>query len=278
MQPLNINMYDVDYDFIPVLGMKVVAGRPFSTAYGSDSTKAIVINEATVKLLGYASNKDAVGKKFSQWGREGTIVGVIQNFHYRSLQENIEPLNMRVNPSNARLMTFKISSKNIPNTIAAIQKMWKALVPQYPFNYSFLDQNFNKQYDSDVRFGELFMYFAILAIFISCLGLLGLASYNTLQRTREIGIRKVLGASVSGIVNMLSKEFLQLVFIAAIIAFPLAWFGMNKWLQSYAYKIDIGWWVFIAAGSLALFIALTTVSFQAIRAALANPVKSLRSE
>jgi len=278
MQPLNLNMYDVDYDFIPVLGMKVVAGRSFSTAYGTDSTKATVINEATVKLLGYVSNNDAIGKKFSQWGREGTIIGVVKDFHYQSLQENIEPLNMRVNPSNARLMTFKISSKDIPATITAIQKMWKALVPQYPFNYSFLDQNFNKQYDSDERFGKLFMYFAVLAIFISCLGLLGLASFNTLQRTREIGIRKVLGASVPGIVNMLSKEFLQLVIIAAIIAFPTAWIGMNKWLQAYAYKINIGWWVFAIAGMLSITIAITTVSFQAIRAALANPVKSLRSE
>jgi len=152
------------------------------------------------------------------------------------------------------------------------------LVPQRPFSYSFLDENFNKQYLGEDRFGKLFLYFAFLAIFISCLGLLGLASYSTLQRTREIGIRKVLGATVPGIVNMLSKEFMWLVLIAAFIAFPIAWYGMHTWLQDFAYKIDIAWWVFAVAGILAFFIAITTVSFQAIRAALANPVKSLRSE
>ena len=278
MQPLNINMYDVDYDFIPVYGMKVIAGRTFSTDYGTDTTKAIVINEATVKALGYRSPNEAIGKRFSQWGREGKIIGVVKDFHYRSLQQNVEPLNMRVNPSNARIITLKIASKDIPATIAAVQSKWNELIPQRPFNYTFVDENFNKQYATEERFGTLFLYFAVLAIFISCLGLLGLASYSTLQRTREIGIRKVLGASIPGIVNMLSKEFLQLVFIAAIIAFPLAWLGMHKWLQDFAYKVSIGWWVFVAAGSLAFIIAIMTVSFQAIRAALANPVKSLRSE
>ncbi|MEO6851557.1 MAG: FtsX-like permease family protein, partial [Mucilaginibacter sp.] len=278
MQPVNINMYDVDYDFIPVYGMKVIAGRAFSTNFATDSTKSIVVNEATVRLLGYKSPNDAIGKKFSQWGREGQIVGVVKDFHYRSLQENIEPLNMRVNPTNARIFTLKISSKDIPATVAAIQSKWKALIPQRPFNYAFVDDNFNKQYSAEQRFGTLFLYFAVLAIFISCLGLLGLASYSTLQRTREIGIRKVLGASIAGIVNMLSKEFLQLVFIAAIIAFPLSWFGMNSWLKDFAYKTPVGWLVFAIAGTLAFMIAIITVSFQAIRAALANPVKSLRSE
>jgi len=278
MQPLNINMYDVDYDFIPEYGMKIIAGRTFSKDYGTDTTKATVINEATVKILGYASPKDAIGKKFSQWGRDGQIIGVVKNFHYRSLQENVEPLNMRVNPSNARIFTLKIAATGVPATIAAIETKWKSLIPQRPFNYTFVDDNFNKQYAGEERFGKLFMYFAVLAIFISCLGLLGLASYSTLQRTREIGIRKVLGASIPGIVNMLSKEFLILVVIAAFIAFPLSWYGMNSWLKDFAYKENISWMVFAIAGLLAFMIAITTVSFQAIRAALANPVKSLRSE
>jgi putative ABC transport system permease protein len=278
MQPMNINMYNIDYDFIKIYGMKVIAGRAFSKDYGTDSTKAIVINEATVKNLGYASPNDAIGKKFSQWGREGKIIGVVKDFHYRSLQQNVEPLNMRVNPSDAGTFTLKISSENIPATLSAIENKWKVLIPQRPFNYAFVDENFNKQYATEERFGKLFMYFAILAIFISCLGLLGLASYSTLQRTREIGIRKVLGASIPGIVNMLSKEFLQLVFIAAFIAFPLAWYGMHSWLKDFAYKVDIGWLVFAVAGILAFMIAIATVSFQAIRAAVANPVKSLRSE
>jgi putative ABC transport system permease protein len=278
MQPLNINMYDVDYDFIPVYGMKIIAGRTFSTAFPSDSTKSVVINEATVKSLGYASPNDVIGKKFSQWGRDGQIIGVVKDFHYRSLQENVEPLNMRINPSNARIFTLKIAAQNIPATIAAVENKWKALIPQRPFNYTFVDANFNKQYATEERFGKLFMYFAVLAIFISCLGLLGLASYSTLQRTREIGIRKVLGASIPGIVNMLSKEFLLLVLVAALIAFPLSWFGMHSWLEDFAYRISIGWLVFAVAGLLSLMIAITTVSFQAIKAALANPVKSLRSE
>ncbi|MFI5159850.1 MAG: ABC transporter permease [Sphingobacteriales bacterium] len=278
MQPLNINMYDVDYDFIPEYGMKVIAGRTFSKDYGTDTTKATVINEATAKILGYTSPKDAIGKKFSQWGRDGQIIGVVKDFHYRSLQENVEPLNMRVNPSNARIFTLKIAATGIPATLAAIEAKWKLLIPQRPFNYAFVDENFNKQYAGEERFGKLFMYFAVLAIFISCLGLLGLASYSTLQRTREIGIRKVLGASIPGIVNMLSKEFLILVVIAAFIAFPLAWYGMNRWLKDFAYKENISWMIFAVAGLLAFMIAITTVSVQAIRAALANPVKSLRSE
>jgi putative ABC transport system permease protein len=278
MQPLNINMYDVDYDFIPVYGMKIIAGRTFSPDFPSDTTKSVVINEATVKILGFTSPIQAIGKKFDQWGRHGQIVGVVKDFHYRSLQENVEPLNMRVNPSNARIFTLKIAPQSIPATIAAVERKWKELIPQRPFNYSFVDKEFNKQYATEERFGKLFMYFAVLAIFISCLGLLGLASYSILQRTREIGIRKVLGASIAGIVNMLSKEFLQLVLIATLVAFPLSWYGMNKWLKGYAYRIDINWIVFAMAGVLAFSIAIATISFQAIRAALANPVKSLRSE
>jgi putative ABC transport system permease protein len=278
MLPMNLNLYDVDYDFISQYGIKIVAGRAFSTAFATDSTKSFIINETAVKNLGYASAKDAIGKNFSQWGRKGQIIGVVQDFHYQSLQQNVKPLNLRINPHNINVFTVKIKGGNIPATIAAIETKWKALIPQRPFTYYFLDQNFNKQYATEERFGKLFMNFAVLAIMISCLGLLGLASYSTLQRTREIGIRKVLGATVPGIVNMLSKEFMILVLIASLIAFPIAWLGMHSWLKDFAYKINIGWWVFAVAGILAFMIAITTVSFQAIRAALANPVKSLRSE
>jgi putative ABC transport system permease protein len=185
---------------------------------------------------------------------------------------------MRINLRGTGAFTLKIEAKNVPATISAIQSRWRALAPERPFNYVFVDETFNKQYASEVTFGNLFVNFAVLAIFISCLGLLGLASYSTIQRTREIGIRKVLGASVSGIVNMLSQEFLILVLISALIAFPLAWFTMHNWLQDFAYRITISWWIFVFAGVLALVIAFTTVSFQAIKAALTNPVKSLRSE
>ena len=278
MQHMVINLYEVDYDFIPQFEMKVVAGRIFSKAFGTDSTQAIVINEAAAKYLGYRTPAEAVGRNFSQWGRTGKIIGVLKDFHFQSLQEKVQPLNMRINPVRTRFFTLKIESKNIPSTIAAIQNRWKTLVPERPFNYAFVDDKFNEQYAAQVNFGNLFMYFAVLAICISCMGLFGLASYSTIQRTREIGIRKVFGASVTGIVNMLSIEFLQLVIISSLIAFPLAWFAMNKWLQDFAYRIAIGWWVFALAGVIALVIAFATVSFQAVKAALANPVESLRSE
>jgi putative ABC transport system permease protein len=278
LMSMNMNLYDVDFDFMPQYGMKMVAGRNFSKEFATDTTQSFVVNETAAKNLGYASPKDAIGKKFNQWGRKGQIIGVVQDFHFESLQQNVKPLNLRINPRNINVFTLKIKGGDIPNTIAAVESKWKVLAPQRPFTYYFLDQNFNKQYATEDRFGKLFMYFAVLAIMISCLGLLGLASYSTLQRTREIGIRKVLGASVPGIVNMLSQEFMLLVFIAAIIAFPLAWVGMHSWLKDFAYKVNIGWWVFAVAGILAMMIAVTTVSFQAIKAALANPVKSLRSE
>ncbi len=278
MQQMNMNMYDIDYDFIPQFEMKLAAGRIFSKAFGTDTTQAIVINEATAKSLGYRNPADAVGRNYSQWGRTGKIIGVLKDFHFQSLQETVKPLNMRINTRGTGAFTLKIEAKNVPATISAIQNRWKALAPERPFNYVFVDETFNKQYASEVTFGNLFVNFAVLAIFISCLGLLGLASYSTIQRTREIGIRKVLGASVSGIVNMLSQEFLILVLISSLIAFPIAWFTMHSWLQDFAYRISINWWIFVFAGVLALVIAFTTVSFQAIKAALTNPVKSLRSE
>jgi putative ABC transport system permease protein len=278
MQQMNMNMYDVDYDFIPQFEMNLAAGRIFSKAFGTDTTQAIVINEAAAKSLGYRNPADAVGRNYSQWGRTGKIIGVLKDFHFQSLQETVKPLNMRINLRGTGAFTLKIAAKEVPATISALQSKWKTLAPERPFNYVFVDETFNKQYASEVTFGNLFLNFAVLAIFISCLGLLGLASYSTIQRTREIGIRKVLGASVSGIVNMLSVEFLILVLISSLIAFPLAWFTMHNWLQDFAYRITISWWIFVFAGVLALVIAFTTVSFQAIKAALTNPVKSLRSE
>lgn len=278
MMPMNMNLYDVDYDFVQQYGLQLLAGRAFSTAFPTDSTKAFIINQAALKQLGYASPGEAIGKRFNQWGRSGQIIGVVKDFHFESLQQNIKPLNLRINLKDINVFTVEIKGGEIPNTIKAIQDKWKALAPQRPLNSYFLDDNFNKQYLTEDRFGKLFMYFAVLAIVISCLGLFGLASYSTLQRTREIGIRKVLGASVPRIVNMLSKEFLLLIAIAALIAFPIAWLSMHSWLNDFAYRISIGWWTFAVAAMLAFMIAIFTISFQAIRAALANPVKSLRSE
>ena len=256
----------------------MAAGRPFSREFGTDTTQAMVLNEAAVKMFGYSSPEQAIGKRFKQWGREGKIIGVVKDFHFRSLQQPIKPLSMRIEPGGCELVSANVAAANLPATISAIENKWKQLIPNRPFSYFFMDEYFDKLYRGEERFGKLFLNFAILAIFISCLGLLGLASYSTIQRTKEIGIRKVLGASVSNIVSLLSRDFLKLVAISSLIAFPVAWFAMNKWLQDFAYRTSVGWWVFIAAGILATLIALFTISFQAIKAAISNPVKSLRTE
>ncbi|MDN5284985.1 MAG: transporter permease [Mucilaginibacter sp.] len=278
LQIANLDLYFVDYDYVNQFKIKMVAGRAFSREFGTDTAQAMLLNEAAVKMFGYSSPQQAVGRRFKQWGREGKIVGVMKDFHFRSLQEVIKPLSMRIELKQLGLISVKVSPQNITGTIAAIENKWKTLIPTRPFNYYFLDEFFDRQYRSEQRFGKLFFNFAVLAILISCLGLLGLASYSTLQRTREIGIRKVLGATVPGIVNMLSKDFLILVIISFFIAAPVSWFFMHKWLQDFAYRINISWWIFVLAGILAVLIALATISYQAIRAAMSNPVKSLRSE
>lgn len=278
MQIANLDLYFVDFDYIPQLKIKMAAGRPFSRQFMTDTTQAMILNEAAVKLFGYRSPREAIGRKFSQWGRTGTIIGVVRDFHFRSLQEVIKPLSIRIEPRGCDLLSVSIDARHIPATIAAIEGKWKELIPDKPFSYFFLDEFFDKQYRAEDRFGKLFLYFAFLAIFISCLGLMGLASYSTVQRTKEIGIRKVIGASVSQIVFLLSRDFLQLVLLAFVVASPLAWLFLHGWLGGFAYRIDIYWWIFAAAGLLALLIAVLTVSFQAVKAALVNPVKSLRTE
>ena len=278
LQIANLDLYFVDFDYIPQFKIKIIAGRAFSPDFQTDTTQSMILNEAAVKMFGYTSPAQAVGHRFKQWGREGRIIGVMKDFHFRSLQLPIKPLSMRIEPNGCSLVAIKLSTQNLPKTIAAIENKWNALIPARPFSYYFLDEFFDKQYRTEERFGKLFLNFSVLAIIISSLGLLGLASYSTMQRTREIGIRKVLGASVPNIVNLLSREFLKLVAIAILIASPVAWFAMHGWLQDFAYRIEIGWWIFLIAGLIAVLIALATVSFQAIKAAIANPVKSLRVE
>jgi putative ABC transport system permease protein len=278
MQIANLDLYFVDFDYLKQYDMKMAAGRMFSRDFMTDTTTAMVLNESAAKLFGYRTPQEAVGRDFNQWGRQGKIIGVVKDFHFRSLQTEIKPLSMRIEPNGCSLISVKVSPNNLPGTISAIEHKWNTLIPARPFSYFFLDEHFEEQYRSEQRFGKLFLNFSILAIIISCLGLLGLASYSTMQRTREIGIRKVLGATVSNIVNLLSKEFLILVIIAVVIASPIAWFAMHKWLQDFAYRIPISWWVFVIAAVAAALIAVLTVSFQAIKAAVSNPVISLRSE
>lgn len=278
MQKSNIDLYFVDFDFIPQYKLKMAAGRPFSVEYSTDSGQAMILNETAVKVLGYSSPAAAIGKRFDQWGRQGNIIGVVKDFHYHSLQQKIQPLAMRIETYAWELLSVDVRAAELPVTIAAIERAWNTYLPDKPFSYSFLDDNFNHQYNSDERFGKLFFYFAILAIFISCLGLLGLIAYSTLQRSKEIGIRKVLGASVASVMLLLSKDFLWLIGIAAIIAMPLVWYGMHQWLNGYAYHTNINWWVFATAALITLAIALFTVSFHSLKAAFANPVKALKAE
>jgi putative ABC transport system permease protein len=276
----SMQVWGVDENYIPTLGMQMAQGRNFSKQFPTDST-GIIINESAAKLLGF---KDAVNRDLYTMDDFPAsnltrlhIIGVVKDFNFSSLREQVTPLALRLQNQRGSI-AVRINTKNIPGFIAQISALWKTTVPGQPFNYSFMDEDFNNLYNSEQRTGKIFISFAVLAIFIACLGLFGLVTYAAEQRTKEIGIRKVLGASVGNIVGMLSKDFLKLVIIAAIIAFPLAWWGMHKWLQDFAYRVDIGWWIFLVAGILALVIALLTVSFQAIRAALMNPVSALRSE
>src|SRR5215204_146645 len=278
MQKSNLDLFFVDFDYIKQYDLKLAAGRGFSKDFATDSNRAMVIDEAASKMLGYSSPQEAVGRKFDQWGKKGQIIGVLKDFHYKSLQQNVPPLVMRFEPWGLGMISIKVSAANLPATLKAIGNNWSQFIPSRPFEYNFLDDFFDRQYRAEDHFGNLFFNFAVFAIFISCLGLLGLSSYSTMQRTKEIGIRKVLGASTSNIVNLLSKDFVKLVAISSLTAFPVAWFAMNTWLQDFAYRIGVSWWIFLMAGILATLIALLTISFQAIKAAIANPVKSLRTE
>jgi putative ABC transport system permease protein len=280
MQVCSPDLFFVDFDYIPQYQMKLVAGRIFSRAFGADTTQSMVINEAAVRMLGYHSPQDAIGRDFSQWGRKGKIIGVVKDFHYQSLQQIIRPLSMRIEPGGCDQISVKVRTTDLKKTVAGIERAWQATIPYRPFDYFFVDEMFDRQYRTEDRFGKLFLYFSVLAIFISCLGLLGLASYSTVQRTKEIGVRKVLGASVGGIVGLLSKDFLLLIGIAFLVATPVSFFLMKGWLEGFAYRINIysAWWIFAAGGLAAFVIAMLTISFQAIKAALMNPVVSLRSE
>jgi putative ABC transport system permease protein len=276
---LDMQNWRIDYDYIKTMGMKMIMGRNFSKDFPGDST-SVIINETTEKILGY---KDPVGKQIytTQFGNDSlvayTIIGVVRNFNYETLHHQVGPLafTMANNPYTA---SFKINTPDVKGLIAQIRKKWNSMASGVPFSYRFLDESFNEMYRAEQRAGTIALVFSVLAIFIACLGLFGLATFIAEQRTKEIGIRKVLGASVQGIASMLSKDFLRLVSIAFIIAVPVAWYAMNVWLRGFAYRISLSWWIFISAGVAAFLIAFVTVSFQAVKAALANPVDSLRTE
>jgi putative ABC transport system permease protein len=278
MQQKGQPIFQVGMDFVTHFGLTLIAGRTYSREHPTDSSQAIIVNEAAAKQYGYSNPADIVGKKFNQWGREGVVIGVVKDFNYTSLHRNIEPLTLPFTPYSERYLSIKVKSENVAETIDAVAKIWKSVAPHRPFLYSFLDDNFNRQYQADFMFRKLFTTFSCLAIFIACLGLLGLATYTAQQRTKEIGIRKVLGADVGNIVSLLSKDFIVLVFIAILIATPVSWYTMNKWLEGFAYRIVINPLVFVLAGCIALLIAVFTISFQSIKSALMNPVASLKTE
>jgi putative ABC transport system permease protein len=271
--------YDVDENYIPTLGIQLLSGRNFSKDFANDSS-GVILNETAAKVFGWREN--APGHVISTSTNRGekityNVIGVVKDFHFKSLHERISPLVMVLAPDPGMLIV-KLKTKDVASLLAVVKKQWTDLGAEDPLTYSFLDERFNNTYQSEQKIGLMLGIFAGLTIFVACLGLFGLATFTAEQRTKEIGIRKVLGASISGIVSRLSIDFLKLVFVAFIIASPLAWYIMNKWLQDFAYRITISWWVFALAAIVALLIAVLTVSFQAIKAAMANPVKSLRTE
>ncbi|MDH4033309.1 MAG: FtsX-like permease family protein, partial [candidate division Zixibacteria bacterium] len=272
---LHIAMNMVDYDFTKTFGIDLIEGRDFSRDFPSDSITSYLINEEMMKAMGLESAVDA---ELSIWDKPGRVIGVMKNFHFRPLNDQIQPLAFVLNPEKAGQVAIRIGPGDVSSTLGYIEQAWGRNVPGYPFDYSFLDQRFAAGFRSIERIGDLAGGFALLAVFIASLGLLGLASFTAEQRTKEIGIRKVLGASVTGVVRLLLREFVILVTIANLVAWPLAWLAMRSWLEEFAYRVDLGISTFVLAGGLALVIAIVTVGSQALRAARANPVDSLKYE
>ncbi len=277
---IELKYINVDYGFIPAYGMALAAGRNFSKDFATD-TSSFVINEAAVQALGWKNPQNAVGRDLMYGTVKGKIVGVVKDFQFESLHQKVIPLLFQLPaPRNSfyNRVSIKISRNNVQSTISAIESTWNKNMPDTPFEFTFLDQKLEQLYLSEQQQGVLFTIFSGIAIFIACLGLFGLSAFTITQRVKEIGVRKVLGASVSQIVVELSGSFLRLVLFSTIIAFPIAWYLMNKWLVSFAFRVGISWWIFVIAGTIAMLIAFATISFQSIKAALANPVKSLRGE
>jgi len=272
---LSAHFNSVSYDFPKALGIEMSSGRPFSTDFPSDTANAIIINREFEKSMGIES---AVGKPLWISDQQFNIIGVTKNFHLQSARDKIEPAMLFLDPRGTRYIFIRTRPENIASTISFIKETWKTFLPDFPMEYSFMDETYNNLYRAAERMGLLFSYFTTLAIIIACLGLFGLGSFISEQRTKEVGIRKVFGASVSGLFMLLSKDLTKWVMLANLISWPIAWYATNRWLQSFVYRTEIKWWIFVLAGSLALLIALMTVSYQTIKAARANPVNSLKYE
>lgn len=268
----------IDYTFIPTYGMTMAAGRNFSKDFGTDTTEAFILNETAVKAIGWTSAADAIGKSFESGDRKGKIVGIVNDFHFESMRERIVPLMFLVGKSSLRTVSIKVRPDNIPATLEFLRSKWKTYRPEYEFDYQFLDERFDKLYKSEEKLGQLFGIFAGIAVFVGCLGLFGLAAFTAERRTKEIGIRKVMGASVLSLMTLLSKDFLKLVGIAFLLACPLAYLVMQRWLQDFAFRITIGVESFIIGGLAALGAAVAAILWQTLKAARANPISALRYE
>lgn len=276
----DIKYVSADYDFVSTFGIPMAAGRFFSRSYGTD-TASFVINESAIGAIGWKSPQEALGKEFKYGDINGHVIGVIKDFHFESMHQAIVPLVLIMLPERRNYfnnLSIKVAGGSMAAAMSYAESTWKKFFPETPFDYVFLDDSFDRLYQAEQRQANLFTAFALVAIFIACLGLFGLSAFSISQRVKEIGVRKVLGADVRTIVLLLSKDFLKLVVLAAFLAFPIAWWAMNNWLKDFAYRVSMDWWVFLLAGIVAAIIAFLTVSFQAIKAAIANPVKSLRSE
>ena len=268
---------NVDADYFNTYGMKLAAGRFFSKDFPTDTTKAVIVNEAAVRTFGWKKPENAIGKRFDTGKDARYVVGVVKDFNFEALHKPVEALRIGYARQGSEI-SLKIDARHIDEALNYVKKTWKNLVPAVPLEYSFIDDRIREQYNNEQKMQTVFYVFAGLSLFIACLGLFGLSVFVVERKVKEIGIRKVLGADVPGIVGLLSKDFVKLVLVAILIATPLSWYFMDKWLNDFAYRIHIQWWMFVAAGLIALLIALITVSFKAIKAALMNPVKSLRTE
>jgi putative ABC transport system permease protein len=278
-EPLSFRLavQEVDYDFINTYQLKMLAGREFSKQFATDDSAAFILNESAVRKIGW-KNDEAIGKRMNYGGNDGRVIGVVNDFNFETLHNEIVPIIFLITKTGNNQVTVRISGKDIPLTLSYLKQKWAEYRPGYPFDYEFLNQKLNSLYRNDQKLGSAFGIFALIAVIIACLGLFGLASYTSEVRTKEIGVRKVLGASVSNIVFLMSREFMWLIIIANIVAWPIAYYAMSKWLGEFAYATGINIWLFISAGALALLIAIITVSYQSIKAAIQNPVKSLRYE
>jgi putative ABC transport system permease protein len=264
----------VDYDYIKTMGMKVTEGRDFSKDMASDSA-GVIINKMMASKLGLTN---PIGQRITNGWETFNVIGVMENFNFESMKQDVAPLCLVLGNNTATIISVKINAADVKNVVASVASIWKSFLPTQPIRYTFMDESFANMYADVQRMGSIFTSFAVLAVIIACLGLFALSAFMAEQRNKEISIRKVLGASVGGITAMLSKDFLKLVVVAIVIASPIAWWAMTKWLQDFAYRITISWWLIAIAALAAIIIALITISFQSVKAALANPAKSLRSE